>query len=438
MTASFFLLNLLNTLVMIYGASRLLEHKINLKDKRIYLIIIFLSLYSFFAYFITKSILRIIIMFQIYNGSNIYLFHNEKDDFRKITFVSLICFIVLIICEIIVDISAYLVITQILGINEINYFTNFLGFLVIIVFAIIISLKSIRKISIKIINNVMNLKTNNILICTLYIFIILTTSLYLIYFNLSEFLKFILLLLVFLEYIYLLTIIIVNLKNKEKIQKDLDLLIEITSKYENIIDNSRTRTHEDKNQLIVVKSLVGKDNNKAKLYLDSLIKSKSKDDDELLLKVSNIPGGGLKGLIYYKLLTMKDKKIDCCVKISKEISKNALNHMELNRIQDYYKIIGVFIDNAIEATEILNKKNKVILIEMYIEDGFLIFSISNEYNKIIDTDNLGKTRITTKGGNHGYGLQLVKSILDSNRNLIHKCELISNLFVQKIGIKIKD
>ena len=168
--------------------------------------------------------------------------------------------------------------------------------------------------------------------------------------------------LIFIEYMYLVVTIIIGIKNKEKVQKDLDLMIEVTSKYEGVITDIRMKNHENRNQLIVIKDIINQNSEKAISYIDAMLQNKYNDDEELILKVANIPVGGLKGLIYYKLLTMKSNGIDGHLEISKRVNKNVLSGLDEKVTQSFYKIIGVFLDNAIDAVKKLDKK--IILIEL--------------------------------------------------------------------------
>ena len=312
MTISFFILNLFNALALVYAESRLLEKKINFKSPKTYIVLLILSMHTFLAYFLTHSVLRILVNFQVYNFCYIYLFYSEDSDFQEITFCGILSFIFLTISEIIVALLLNVFFKAFINLDTTNaYNNNLIGYIIIIFFAIIISIKPINRFLIKVVKLFKNISSNKVLFFTFYIFAILITTLYLIYFDLSQQLKFVLLILTFIEYIFLVSFLITSYKNKEKVQKDLELMIDVTSKYEEVINASRTKNHEDKNQLIVVRDLILTNQEKAVKYIDNLIKSKYDDDDELIIKVVNIPTGGLKGLIYYKLLTMKSKGINC-------------------------------------------------------------------------------------------------------------------------------
>ena len=172
MTISFFILNLFNALAEVYAASKLFKEQLNFKNKKIYLVLLILSLYTFLSYSITKSILRIVILFQIYNGCNIYLFHNENNDIPKITYVSLFCSIILLFCEVAAALAVNLVFYYFIGIDKLNYFTDFLAYVVIFTFLILISIKKVQGALIKIVNLFNNFKSYTILFATIYVFLI--------------------------------------------------------------------------------------------------------------------------------------------------------------------------------------------------------------------------------------------------------------------------
>jgi two-component system sensor histidine kinase AgrC len=168
-------------------------------------------------------------------------------------------------------------------------------------------------------------------------------------------------------------------------------------------------------------------------YIDKILKNEKDDYNiELLKKLHYLPQGGLKGLIYYKIEQMIDKKIDVYV----DISSNLKNTKVLkDNLQDISKIIGVYLDNAIEAA--LNADKKYIIIESYMEDDNIVFKFSNTYKESVDLNKVDKEGYTTKGEGKGYGLSLVKDILENNKTFSQERELNGIYYVQKLYIKNK-
>ena len=436
MDVKFFVLHVYSVLAISLVVSRLLESKLDFKKIKTYVVLLTLALLTYVFYFLTQTVIKTIILFQIYNFCHIYLFKSDKNSVNKITFATVFCFIIYLLCEIIGALSLTIFFKIFIDISKINAYTNnLIAYAIVTLFLILSNIKPIKRLLIKVVNCTYIFESHNLLFNIVYIMIALSTFAYLIFFNLSQPLKYVLFIFSLLEYSYLIAIITSSYKNKEKIQKDLELLLEITTKYEKVINDIKVKNHENKNQLVVLKGLVDSDNQKAIKYIDSLLKTNYDEDKDLIMSVTNVPAGGLKGLLYYKLLTMKSKKIKFHLEVDKQISKNLLNNVNIETLQKYYKIIGVFLDNAIEAVEDI--KNSVILIEIYLSESNFVFSVANEVSGKIDFEDLGNKRITSKGENHGFGLQLVKSLLNESPDLFHNTELTGNVFIQKVGIKIK-
>ena len=101
---------------------------------------------------------------------------------------------------------------------------------------------------------------------------------------------------------------------------------------------------------------------------------------------------------------------------------------------DICNIIGVYIDNSINAVNKLKKK--YINIEMYMDNHKMIISISNNYVGSIDIDKIYNAGYTSNGNGHGYGLVLVKEIVNKNKKLNIKSNLSKDTFSQKLIIEI--
>ena len=205
--------------------------------------------------------------------------------------------------------------------------------------------------------------------------------------------------------------------------------------YEGMIDKYRISNHENKNELLTLRNLISKKNTKALKYIDEIINDKIKDNEKIMYKTSKIPEGGLRATIYAKLCTMDELGIKYSLDIAKDIRTVDLINMKEDIVLNICKILGVFLDNAIEAVKDL--KTKHIGIEIYLMDGDLCVDITNKYEGKLDMNKIGNSKYTTKGGNHGYGLSLVNQIISDYPDVFENEKSITkNTFTQKIKIKM--
>lgn len=205
--------------------------------------------------------------------------------------------------------------------------------------------------------------------------------------------------------------------------------------YEGMIDKYRIYNHENKNELLTLRNLISKKNTKALKYIDSILDNKIKDNEKIMHKTSKIPEGGLRATIYSKLCTMDELGIKYSLDIAKDIRTVDLINMKEDIVLNICKILGVFLDNAIEAVKDL--KTKHIGIEIYLMDGDLCVDITNNYEGKLDINKIGSSKYTTKGENHGYGLSLVNQIINDYPGVFENEKSITkNTFTQKIKIKM--
>ena len=97
------------------------------------------------------------------------------------------------------------------------------------------------------------------------------------------------------------------------------LLLSSLNEYEKMLDYQRINNHENKNQLLVIKSMMEKNNKNVIEYINEIIKEKREDDEIIYNNAKRIPSGGLQGLIYQKMLLMKENNINSILNISKQV-----------------------------------------------------------------------------------------------------------------------
>ncbi len=204
------------------------------------------------------------------------------------------------------------------------------------------------------------------------------------------------------------------------------------NEYGEMLDKYRVVTHENKNQLLTIQKM-SKEENVIK-YIGTLIDEKIKDNERVMNKTFKIPDGGFRSIIYAKLCKIDELKIKYKLDISNDIKTVDLIDMDEMSVKDVCTILGVYLDNAIDAVKNLKKKN--IFIEIYVLDNFLCFDITNNFEGVIDIDKLKKSRYTTKGDGHGYGLTLVNKIDAENKEIETECEISSNMITQRVKMKM--
>ena len=140
----------------------------------------------------------------------------------------------------------------------------------------------------------------------------------------------------------------------------------------------------------------------------------------------------------YSLLTSKyHKATDLGITMNFEIF---LDLKTLNiKTYDLTRILGILLDNAIEACSKCNEKNICITIRKDNKANRQLFIIENTYsNKNVDTDRIFEKGYTSKieddGKNHGLGLWEVRQILNKNNNLNLFTTKSNRLFKQQLEI----
>ncbi len=226
-------------------------------------------------------------------------------------------------------------------------------------------------------------------------------------------------------------------ENYQKINSKYETSISSLKEYEVMIDKFRVDTHENKNEILTIRNMIRDDGNKEKIikYIDKLVDNKIKDNDKIMKQTAKIPKGGLRAAIYSKLCLMDKLKIKYNLNISREIRTTDLINLDEDLVLKICKILGVFLDNAIEAVKGLRKKE--ISIEMYTIDNQLCIDITNNFKGTLELDKIANMKYTTKGDGHGYGLTLVNNILNEEQDTLENEKGINrDTFTQTLKIKM--
>lgn len=220
----------------------------------------------------------------------------------------------------------------------------------------------------------------------------------------------------------------------ESIIKKYDELLDVMKTYEIDIENQRTLIHENRNELMTIRSkAIDKNASKEFIeYMDSVIGDKVSTSISKYSKFTHLPSNGLKGFFYYKSMEAERRGIKVSTNVSKKIENSFLKDLDTKTYKDLARLIGVYLDNAIDASE--KSEDKKLGIEIYLIKENIKIIITNTFSNDVDLSKIGKERYTTKGKNHGHGLLLVSSILHNNNRFIAKTKVDQNLYIQELTI----
>jgi len=166
-------------------------------------------------------------------------------------------------------------------------------------------------------------------------------------------------------------------------------------------DLLRSQKHDFSNNLQVIWGMlsVGKFE-KAKAYLMKYTSTLNIDEEELE-SIKPIDNTYLHTLFLNKCYKCKDMEIDIQYSVDPNISLDKFNSIDLIRI------FGNLLDNAIYAVKTLDKQYREIAVDIYCDNNYYFFNISNKGPKIPDDlkEKIFEKGFTTKG-NEGSGTGL--------------------------------
>lgn len=378
----------------------------------------------------TTGTIKTIITCLLYSSLFFCIFNIKLS---KSVFTSIVYVILLVIPDLLILSTAI----YILGISKEYYYSDFSSSLlgnISVCLCLVIITYVLKKPLKKLINY--NLSTNKKIIVMSSITLVMLA---IFFYNLIKTFEFNNNIITYLVIIVMLICILLYLfKQKienEKISKKYDELLDVMKSYESDIEEQRTLRHETKNEFATIKcKLQDKEDNKTIIeYIDSVIGEKEKAGSTKYSKFKYLPSNGLKGFFYYKFIEAEKKGINVSINISKQIENSFLKDIETKDFKDLARIIGVYLDNAIEASS--TSEDKKLGIEMYLIKEKIEIIITNTFNNEINLDKIGKESFSTKGKHRGHGLLLVNKILSENNMFEAKNEIRGNIYIQSLKIK---
>lgn len=310
-----------------------------------------------------------------------------------------------------------------------NFLGKTIGNLLVLIFTMPISyIKPLKKYVNNILYEIMD-KFNYLLV--VIIIVAIGSISYKNLFNYSSLINIFMNLITTITFILIIYMYLKEIVKSNELSEKYNMLFDYLDRYEKELVEKRKIIHDYKNQLIVINGYIG-DDKKLSEYIQELIQEQRNVPENSIIKnIDKLPKG-LKGLIYYKLSHIS-QEIKINIEITSSLKRFEKMNSKLNK--NVLKIVGVLIDNAIDATEI--EFEKYINIEFSIIKGIFKMKMENSCSQNIKINDIMSSGFSTKGNNRGYGLPLVKDIINKQKAIDLNLTIDNNTFISNLSVNIK-
>ncbi len=180
-----------------------------------------------------------------------------------------------------------------------------------------------------------------------------------------------------------------------------------------LYDNVKAFKHDFDNMIFTIGGFITtQDMNGLEKYYSSLEKECQNINNIALLNPNLINNPGIYNLLTAKYKKAKDENVEIQLEFFFDFNKL---HMP---IYDFSRMLGIFLDNAIEAASSSKEKIIKIIFRDSQKSHTQIIQIENSYsNKNINTKAIFEKGITEKDNHLGIGLWEVQQILKRNNNV---------------------
>lgn len=149
--------------------------------------------------------------------------------------------------------------------------------------------------------------------------------------------------------------------------------------------------------------------------------------------IENLHVREIKGLLTTKILQAQEKNIRISIEVPEPIEKIDMPIINLSRV------IGILLDNAIEASEKITEEPLIRIAFIKNEDTSVTFIVMNKCEPDMPkVHTLFQENFSTKGKNRGLGLSTLKELTDSTTNVLLDTTIDNNYFIQKVEILNSD
>ena len=216
-------------------------------------------------------------------------------------------------------------------------------------------------------------------------------------------------------------------KKLELQAREQENLTHYMAQLENHYQDIRRFKHDYLNILSTITGYIQEnDMDKLRNYFDSSIVTSSSilvNQDDTLARLSLIKVTEIKGLLYTKMVQAMNRQLDVSFELTQEITELSTDLLTLSRV------LGIFLDNAIEAASETEQKRFHIAIVCKVHS--VIFHIENSTKPLLfPLEELFKPSISSKEAHSGLGLPTANMLIANAPELTSNTICENGLFKQ--------
>lgn len=404
-------------LTLVFGKIGRTKFKSSIKN---YLIIIVFTLLNSISFADDLLFLKTIISILIFILLNLLIY---KKTFKQSIITSLIYLIMTLFTELVV-----LLVLSPFDIISDNYITSIstlkaaITVMVMLVTYLFISIKIVDDFIYKVYSFLVNDKkyTKYIIIA-----IILVTFICLLYIiNYSEKNLFIMNVLFYIGFIAVIYLISKSVYRNNKLNIVNQLLINNEESYIKALESYQLFKHNIIHELNCIKSVGNKKVNK---IIDGYIEEHKTPTIDKKIMVS-IPKS-IRTILYNSIIKNSAYTLD--INVDNYIKNDIINELSTNKYIKFCQVLGIVIDNSIEASKNINYIKPYIYLYLNEDKNCYYIKVVNAFNNDIFLFESNRNNKSTKKGHDGLGIKYINNTKFDIKSIIRNDKFITSMVIKK-------
>ena len=213
-------------------------------------------------------------------------------------------------------------------------------------------------------------------------------------------------------------------------QQEKNTMEEYNSNLAKNIQAMREIKHDIRNIFFTMGEYVDRSNDQTLIeyYHEKVVPFASQEFkmNDLYVSLQKVRSESLRAFLYYKLMQGMENQVD----MQLQVAMDGSYFTGFKNLPDIIRILGIFIDNAIEEAVLTNEA--VVKLMIRENQGTMSFAVKNTVRDVTKESGVVKGT-STKGIGRGLGLEIASKIVDKYDDLLWNSYFQDGLYVQIIS-----